>query len=328
MAVRPGDVLLYAASAKRVMSWDSFKRIVDTTCVPDNDVANRMRFVRTEALEVGNMLGHWEVAHSGVNRRIAVAPPVLARLPWPGFPKAVLCGSRSPDTIPAIRAACKSVGGPSLSITRQIHHPYAPMRLEVSGQSEEQMVAVARELSVHYDQTPPAWSLATVSGSVEGYLRGLTWEERPDLNWDRLTFDPELLRFSSSATDSAVSRLRLITYSHPSGWDHRDWLWKDGTSADSDRSWGRFCVLASTGRTVLHYNHPDGIATVPRQVPLPRLLARALALCSGEAPSLVPGAGIGLRAYPSVPRAVFDVVAAKLQQNRSPYIPRDEGNPT
>ena len=45
-------------------------------------------------------------------------------------------------------------------------------------------------------------------------------------------------------------------------------------------------------------DHRDGVATVPRQVPLPKLLARALALCSGEAPRLVPGTGIGLRAYP------------------------------
>ena len=309
------------------MTWETFKRIVDATCVPDGQLATEMRYVRAEAVDVGGVLGHWEVVRTGAARRIVVAPPVLACLPWPGLPRAVLCGSRSPDTIAEIREVCDSVGGLSLSISAQLHHPYAPMRLELSGESEEQMIAVGRELSVRYDPTPAAWSIARASGSVEEYLSALTWEEREDLNWDRREFDPELLRFKSSADGTDLSRLRLVTYSHPSGWDWRDWLWNDGAGADVDRSWGRFCVLASVGRAVLHYDHRNGVATVPRQVPLPKLLARALALSSGEAPSLVPGTGIGLRAYPSVPHPVFEVVAAKLHQDQSQPWPGEEGRP-
>ena len=309
------------------MNWETFKRIVDTTCVPDGQLATEMRYVRAEAVDVGGVLGHWEVVRTGAARRIVVAPPLLARLPWPGLPRAVLCGSRSPDTVAEIREVCDSVDGLSLSMSAQPHHPYAPMRLELSGESEEQMIAVGRELSVRYDPTPAAWSIARASGSVDGYLNVLAWEEREDLNWDRREFDPEFLRFGSSADGTALSRLRLITYSHPSGWDWRDWLWNDGASADVDRSWGRFCVLASVGRSVLHYDHRDGVATVPRQVPLPKLLARALALCSGEAPRRVPGTGIGLRAYPSVPRPVFEVVAAKLHQDRPKPLPGEEGEP-
>lgn len=327
MTVRPGDALLYAASAARDMAWATFKRIVDATCVPDGQLASEMRHVRTEAVDVGGVLGHWEVVHTGATRRIVVAPPVLARLPWPGLPRAVLCGSRSPDTITEISEVCDSVGGLSLSISAQPHHPYAPARLELSGESEEQMIAAGRELSVRYDSTPVAWSIARASGSVDGYLSSLRWEEREDLNWERREFDPELLRFRPSAQGTDRSWLRLIAYSHPSGWDWRDWLWKDGASADVDRSWGRYCVLASAGRAVLHYDHRDGVATVPRQVPLPKLLARALALSSGEAPSRVPGTGIGLRAYPSVPQAVFEVVAAKLHRDRSQPLPCKEGNP-
>ena len=327
MTVRPGDALLYAASALRDMNWETFKRIVDATCLPDGQLATEMRYVRAEAVDVGGVLGHWEVVRTGTARRIVVAPPLLARLPWPGLPRAVLCGSRSPDTVAEIREVCDSVDGLSLSISAQPHHPYAPMRLELSGESEEQMIAVGRELSIRYDPTPAAWSVARASGSVDGYLSVLAWEEREDLNWDRREFDPEFLRFGSSVDGTALSRLRLITYSHPSGWDWRDWLWNDGASADVDRSWGRFCVLASVGRSVLHYDHRDGFATVPRQVPLPKLLARTLALCSGEAPRRVPGTGIGLRAYPSVPRPVFEVVAAKLHQDRPTPLPGEEGEP-
>ena len=240
----------------------------------------------------------------------------------------MLCGARSPDTVAEIAEACNSESGLSLATTAQLHHPYAPTRVEVCGESEEDMIAVGRELAVRYNPTPAAWSLAGASGSVEDYLKALAWEEREDLNWDRREFDPDRLRFESSADDAEVSQLRLVTYTHPSGWDWRDWLWQNGASTDVDRSWGRYCVLASVGRTVLHYNHREGIATVPRQVPLPRLLARALALSSGQAPRVVPGTGIRLFAYPAVPRPVFEVVAVKLHQDRSQPSTGEEGTPT
>ncbi len=327
MTVRPGDALLYAASAERIMAWETFKRIVDAHCVPDRQLAPDMKYVRAEVVDVGDALGHWEVVHADAVRRIVVAPPVLARLPWPGLPRAVVCGSRSPDTITEIREVCDSVGGLSVSISRQLHHPYAPARLELSGESEEQMIAAGRELSVRYDPTPIAWSLAQASGSVDGYLSALRWEEREDLNWERREFDPEQLSFRSFAEVTGLSRLRLVAYSHPSGWDWRDWLWKDGASVDVDRSWGRYCVLASVGRSVLHYDHRSGVVTVPRQVPLPNLLARALGLSSGKAPSRVPGIGIGLRAYSSVPRPVFEVIAAKLQRDQPQPRPGEDGKP-
>ena len=328
MTVRPADALLYAASAERNMSWDAFKRIVDATCIPDSQLATEMRYVRNEAVLTGDSLGHWEAVGTGASRRIIVAPPVLARLPWPGLPRAVLCGARSPDTVGEIAEACDSESRLSLATTAQLHHPYAPTRVELCGESEEDMIAVSHELAVRYNPNPAAWSLAGASGSVEGYLKALTWEEREDLNWDRREFDPDGLRFGPCADDAEGSRFRLVTYTHPSGWDWRDWLWQNGASADVDRSWGRYCVLASVGRTVLQYNHREGIVTVPRQVPLPKLLARALALSSGQAPRLVPGTGIGLRAYPSVPRSVFEVVAAKLHQDRSQPSTGEEGTPT
>ena len=303
------------------MTWEGFKRMVGATCVPDGQLATEMRYVRSEAAGIGDALGHWEVAHTGVARRIVVAPAVLVRLPWPGLPRAVLCGARSPDTVAEIQSVCDSVRGLSLSMSSQPHHPYAPTRLELSGESEEQLVAAGRQLSVRYEPTPVAWSIAQASGSVGSYLEALTWEEREDLNWIRREFDPELLRFRPAADGIGPSPTRLIAYSHPSGWDWRDWLWHDGASADVDRSWGRYCVLASVGRCVLQYSRGDGVATVPRLVPLPKLLARALALCSGEAPRLVPDSGLGRRAYPSVPLPVFEAVSAKLQQDRCPRLP-------
>jgi hypothetical protein len=225
------------------MSWDAFKRIVDATCIPDSQLATEMRFVRNEAALIGDSLGHWEAVGTGTGRRIIVTPPVLARLPWPGPPRAVLCGARSPDTVAEIAEACDSERGLSLATTAQLHHPYAPTRVEVCGESEEDMIAVGRELAVRYNPTPTAWSLADASGSIEDYLNTLTWEEREDLNWDRREFDPDRLRLGSSAYEAEVSQLRLVTYTHPSGWDWRDWLWQNGDSADVDRSWGRYCVL-------------------------------------------------------------------------------------
>ena len=318
MTVRPGDALLYAVSASRDVNWESFKRLVDAVCVPDGQFATEMRFVRTEAVDVGSELGHWEVIRTDTATRIVIAPPVLARLPWPGRPRAVLCGSRSPDTISEIRQACDAIGGLSIAPTDQAHHPFAPKRVEVCGDTEEQLSALASELSLRFDSTPAAWSMACTAGSVGGYLESLSWETNEELNWDSREFDIDALAFRSSAGGTNRHQFRLVAYSHQSGWTWRDWLWNGGRVAETDRSWGRYCLLAITGRSVLRYDHRSGVATVPRQVPLPRLHARALALSSGKAPGLEPGIGIGLRAYRSVSHPIFDVVASKMHQHLPP----------
>ncbi len=310
-----GDALLFAVSASRDLPWASFRAAVDATCVPDGLIASDMRYVRSEAGAVGDALGHWEVVTLSGDRRVVIAPPVLARLPWPGFPRAVLCGSRSPDTLSEVQRECAQLAGVEVRVASQIARPYAPSRIEVIAASEDRMAGAAGAIGIEYSPNPAAWSIAVASCSLGQYLDSLKWDHQADLNWDRRDFDAGRMAFTRPEADETTPPLRLSAYSHPSGWAWRDWLWRDGTAAVVDRDWGRYAMLRAAARRVLAYDRREGVTLVPRQAPLPKLLARALTLSSGQPASVREGEGLGLRAYSAVPLGVFDLVAAKVGQD-------------
>lgn len=311
-----GERLLYAISARRDVPWPAFRASCDALLTLDPALTPDMGRARSLAASIGNVLGHWDlIAAEDGPPRICIAPPVLARLPWPGLPRAVLCGARAPHTLDALNAAAARAGA---TATFRTVHPYAPIRLEVSGPTEAHLADVAAALAIRFAAEPPAWSLASMSAALGGYLDTLQWEPHAELNWPRQEFDPEQLAFGPLA-DAAVGPSdqvgpRLVSYRHPAGWTRRDRLILDGRSAPADRSWARYAVLAALETQVVRADRRAGTVAVPRQVPLPSLLARALALCSGEPPRTLPGPGLGLHAYSGVPAAIMHAVTTKLSQ--------------
>jgi hypothetical protein len=312
----PGDTVLYAVSSQRSVPWASFKLAVDAAFSPGCQPATKMKYLRSYAAALGDSLGHWDIAPDGQNSRICVAPPVLAQLPWPGPPRAIMCGSRSPDTVVDVVAACRSSGKASArAVPQQTFHPYAPSRIELRSSADDGLAVLAAQLGITYAEDPPAWALAIACCTLTEYLSSLEWEPDDNLGWPRRDFDPGRLAFGPP--QQSDTPLRLSMHEHPRGWTRFDRLWRDGEIARIDRAWARYAVLASAGICVLRYNHRAGTVTVPRQVPLPRLVARSLALCSGQAPAAMPGGGLGHLVYSAVPESVFEIIASKLGQQGS-----------
>jgi hypothetical protein len=310
-----GDLLLFAVAAHRQLTWGSFSRMVDAIFVPDERVANDVGHVRTEVASLGDVLGHWDVITDDRGTRICIAPPALAILPRPGRPSAVLCGSRSSDTGPVLARACR-MSGVEMTITKQQHlNPYAASRVEVVSDSQDNIAAVAAGIGIECRPSPAAWALAQASGSIDEYLKGLSWTTEEDLNWTRRDFDPVGLRFSPVPLDSNHPPFGLSNYTIPAGWARQDRLWRDNENARIDRSWGRYAVLESLGRQVLRFDHQAGLVAVPRQVPLPKIPARSLALCSGRPPTLKAGVGLGYHVYSGIPISVFEALAKKMGQH-------------
>src|SRR5258708_60524 len=105
-----GDILLFTLSAWRETSWSAFKKAFDeiyrirltTEEISDPEPVH---FERARALRTLVGLGHCDVESNG-SPSIKVGPPVLAALPYPGLPRAVLCGSRSPSTVRTLQKIC------------------------------------------------------------------------------------------------------------------------------------------------------------------------------------------------------------------------------
>jgi hypothetical protein len=319
-----GDAVLFTLSAWRQCSWQKFRRTLDDLHIQSLSVSSDIALqadanIRLNAARTLDSLGHCEVTF-GAEGNVSVAPSVLAALPVAGLPRAVLCGSRSPETVAIMRSVARAKQSVQVTVTPQARSsPFAPARIEVQASTGAVLEQLAEDLGILYEAIPPAWSLASSSSSVETFLQSLTWLTRPDLTWTRVDFDPDHLRFGGHR-DSGP--LILARYQDPvrGRWVFR--LWRENQSADiNDPSWGRYAVLAAFGRIVLGYDPMLGELGVPLGVPLPRLFSRAISLCSGFAASVTTprhgadGSAIhSYHEYHSVPEDLYSACAKKIGQ--------------
>lgn len=304
-----GDALLFVLSARRTMSRTSFRNAYENIWPPGGEPAGRsLSYAVTSAIETLSDLGHCERAAGG---DLIIAPPALALLPWPGAPRAVLCGARSPESLATLRSHARQYRVRVTSTAQGSWESPAPARIEASAEHTGDLERLARSAGCAFPAPPPALSMASVAASVVDYLDGLEWTSDTELDWPRSDFIPEKLRFDSRGHFDG--HLRLSQYRHPDGYSVRDYLWRDGLAAATDRSWGRFAVLADSGIQPLRYDRRSGTVLIPVTTPLPRLLARSLTLSSGLAPREVTDrSGPSMRAYANVPAGLVSVVSKKI----------------
>ena len=316
-----GDILLFALSAWGNVSWQKYRQCFDEiqrmSTAPDelSDSLNAS-LRRWDALRVLNCLGHADY-HFGANEaRVAISPPAVVALPGFQSYRAILCGARAPSTVEDARTAAAGAGA-EINVTPQDElNPYAPARVEFRSGESAKIHAVADGMGLPYIENPPGRMLARVSASLQEYLQGLSWSDTHEINWRRKDFDTGKLRFITP--DASASSTRLSRYQNPTTSLPRHWLWKDGMWAEVDLDWGRYAILALTSRQALRYDEEQRKAFVPLGAPLPILLARALALCSGYCPTQSAvdryGAAGRYHAFRDVPPSVFNTIAGKVNQ--------------
>ena len=320
------DQLLYVISAKRELSWLYFKEIFDylyaihTTSISLDIDKNRIKAKRFRTIRALDSLGHCDFDFSNDGSKVYVAPSVLVRLPCAGFPQAILAGARSPTTIQQLSDACQSVGHHiNLEVIEQASElVLASKRVVVQVEDVRELDAIANFLKISFRETPSAWSLLHFAGSIDDYLATLQWSNDTELNWQRQTFDPSFLQFRS--LQETESNIRLSRYSHPSRNTKIYYLWQDGQCTQIDPDWGRYIVLKALRMNVLIYDRRRFIMAVPASAKLPRLLERALTLCSGYIATYVeklPSTQLeihGFNLFRAIPPQIAEMVATKLGQ--------------
>lgn len=313
----PGEVLLYALSAREEVSWRNFRRYFD-------EVHRRIAMEglgggresasgqRWQVIRKLSCLGHIDVKFDPQDITIAAAPPALAILPTLGPSEAVLCGARSPTTVAHLEEAAADAGVEVLVNSQVASSPYAPARVALRAEDSSVIRKVGKLTRLRVMAEPPARLLARISASVKDYIHGLEWSADAELNWHREDYDAERLRFQTPG--ETTSHVQLARYQSPitSVWRYR--IWRAGESAEvRDLDWARYASLAVVSRQVLRYDEERRDVLVHFGAPLPTLLARALGLCSG----LWPGdrqldCGGRFYAFRDVPPSIFEAVAIKL----------------
>lgn len=320
------DTLLYVLSARGEMSWPEFKKVYDylhTIHVLPNELGEtNIRFSRSQAARALDSLGHCDLDFSKESQRIYAAPPVLARLPRTGIPQAVLAGARFPQTIPKLVEACKAANRRVKLIVdgQPGGRGLEPARVIIQADYAKDIAGFACKLGIKFEKEPPAWLTLNFSASVDEYERTLRWSVMRELNWLRKDFSFDSLSYAGLQRQG--DGVRLSRYANPVNNLPQYLIWKDGQCAEVDRDWGRYLALREAGVQVITYDPQRFLFAVPKSVPLPRLVARALTLCSGYLPRFIKAGGgtltgsnwMGLAVYQDVPPQVAQLAATKLGQ--------------
>ncbi|MBE9123475.1 hypothetical protein IQ269_22410 [Tychonema sp. LEGE 07199] len=321
------EKLLYVISAKKQVAWLSFKQTFDYLYniemgVREEDTdKDRIKNQRFQAIRALDSLGHCDFYFSGdsSHNKVYAAPPVLVRLPCAGFPQAILAGARSPATIQQLSEACQSAGDRiNLEIQEQASESVLiPKRVAVQAEDVRELGAIASSLTIPFIETPSAWSLLHFAASIDEYLATLKWAKDSELNWKHQTFEPSSLQFKT--LDKTDNNIRISRYSHPSRNTQSYYLWQDGICTAIDLDWGKYAVLKALRRNVLIYDKRTFIMAVPASANLPRLLERALTLCSGYAATYVKKLPHdpqiqGFKLFSAIPPKIAEITAKKLGQ--------------
>ena len=312
-----GDQLLHVASARCEIPWNRFKDLFDSFAAraalsTPNSAAARFSLARVCA-----GLGHWDVAARPEGLGLIVAPSVLVRLPS-NVTAAVLAGARSLQAISRMRGPASRFGV-EVKIDEQGSELAAliPCRVTVQAKDVEHLEQFAACVGLEFQRAPAAWLLGHFSADLDAVAAALSWERVPELNWQLDDFDTGVGYFRRRHGNRPESC--LTRYRDPVRRVFRYHLWNGDVRAEVQADWGRYLALRGAGKSVLYYDRNSGLCAVPRTVPLPSLLARAMTLCSGyapRAPRLSPASdGFSLDAFQSVPKAVVELVAKKLKQD-------------
>ncbi len=254
----------------RTLEWMSYRRSGKVGDLPRDLIgaANERRFIDDAVT-----LGHAEWTASNAWR---IAPPVLAGLRRDSEFTAVLCGARTPKLLDSLAAAC-SATGTRLSVE---HRADRPATVTIAASSQELLADAALRAGISLQENAAFRILActpsvrewprTPCPMVQGRVEAVRRFSKSKMHWVSSTL--------AEAAGASAGFFRI----------RRDWDWvslikssaQDAALID-DRA-GR--MAASAKCKVVRWNRDTGLLSMPAQLYPPGIMARGLALCSGELP--------------------------------------------
>lgn len=306
--MKANELLLWL-SARREGSWQQFRAAVEElhsgdgeTGAEDNDEFPLHQQLRLDL----ERLAHVEFFARDCEKGWRVAPPTLAGHPVPGGVRGVLCGARSP----ALRERVLRVAGELVCETRD--SPGVPEIIRLVAGDAEALAAVAQQVSLRFQPDAPLAILSHLP-PCDPPTRGGNQAEFPvGVNCSIREFDTATLCWKE--TDRArthVTSYGLFRFQLPFQPRCHFLRWAGGTFSLSHRV-ALYVLLKRNRRKLLRYDTTTRAFSLPAKCPPPRLLERALVLCSGLPP--VYDAATARLTYAEVPMEIASFAAELLRQ--------------
>lgn len=291
---------------------------------------------RWEVVRMLDSLGYCEFDFE--KREVFPCPPAIVSLPGGGLKRAVLTGVRSPSIMKKIEDyVIKNKKNIHLIKNTQKINFYLynkekpaslpfPSTILVEYFEEEYINGLAHEIGVqHKVKVPASWLLAEYSIGLKEYREKILWDRtrEDEVNWNKRYFNPEKFEFSKFPP-TGKDIYQLVEYQDPNTKQKEHWFWKNDIAAVIDRDWGKYEILSHMSKNVFLYDPRHHTLAVPLHLHLPRLLDRAVAMCSGQTPMITKtgGKSIGnvpentqVNVYLGVPPEYASMISSKLLQN-------------
>lgn len=317
------EKLIYAMSTNSSMRIPQFNKYFRESYQNESPDMDESINLRHQMIRVLDSLAYCEFDYN--KNMVYMCKPALVLLPVFGLPKALLVGARIPTFINKLKKTVKKQEGKAIIS----YHNHAkininiPPAVYIEAISKNVLKDIAVELHIGYHiDVPAAWSLSYFSDPISKIKNNLSFEKQKEPNWKRYIFNPEFLFFTRKVGD-ITEELTLAQYRNPINRQYYHMLWNGDKAAEVKRDWGRYLVLSDQNSRVLLFDENTFQLAVPGTVPLPCILARALALCTGVAPimkryksqknSSIPNNYL-IRIYSGVTPVIASLVASKLGQ--------------
>ena len=316
--------LIYAMSTSGSMNIDRFSELFRYVYYPyasQNEDQIDIN-AKQQTIRILDSLGYCEFDFD--KRSVYMCRPSLVLIPSFGLPKALLAGARTPNLVQKLKRAVNDRRNKAKMKYKQhsVNNAAIPATICIEATDKAVIQDIAEQSGISCDVTSPAgWRIADLSETIVGVKNSLHFASRVEPEWSKRTFNFERLVFTGYA--GKESDMLLTEYIHPFTKQYYHWIWKDGKAAHTDRDWGRYLALECSESNILMFDEKQFRLAVPVTVPLPCLLSRAAALCSGIPPSTVFScstktggvpAGHPMQVYSSVTPEIAKLIASKLNQ--------------
>jgi hypothetical protein len=312
-----GEALLYVLSANGALPWQRLKEVVEE--LRQGRVASESaKILRSKAAYAIDSLGHGEFSEREGVLTLSVCRPTLIRLPTKQI-STVVAGARSQKSLARWSEEARKLNMEMIvdSQPGELGFFY-PQRLIFRSSDLDCHKRLAILNEAQFNPQPASWLIGNASCALGDAVDSWQWKPMAELNWPRHSFDPVRCYFWGKGDDSDVQLTRYEDVTR-GGFLFR--VRSGPLCADVTPEWGRFWLFAKIGHRVVDYDESTFTFSHPRTVPLPKLIARALVLCSGQMPTVrsYPTDGDGGRSlrliYPGIPKKIALLLARKLGQD-------------
>lgn len=319
------DLLLIALTAKRSISWRTYKDMLDNAIAVldpgllEQHWTENAKTLRYQILRSLYDLGHIDYAFNRGKGKIWVTKACACIIPTAGEVQALLIGARSSNTYPSLLSVSKRLSRITLNIESPSSLPLLPSRITVSASSIELLKDYCQAAHLQINSDHASWALANMAGTTSDYLETLSWHTLEATTDQAEVYSAELFRFSKSNSQNESCMYTLSK--HLDSRRNREYflMWHSGQCAEVDLDWGRIIALNARKVNFLKYDKRRFRLSHPIGMQLPKPYSRALVLCSGILPSRVEikverdESELSI-VYHLVPPQLAELISSKLDQ--------------